>query len=115
MTVAELVSTLGLDPLHLHAADAQEVTTAYCGDLLSDVMAHCQPGAVWFTVQAHVNVIAVGELRDVACIVLVNGVSPDPQTTARAEAQGVNLCGSERTSAALCMLLAGSLPEGQAG
>jgi hypothetical protein len=115
MTVTELVSALGLDPLNLHDADAQEVTTAYCGDLLSDVMAHCQPGAVWFTVQAHVNVVAVAELRDVACVVLVNGVSPDPQTTARAEAQGVNLCGCERSSAALCMQLAGKLAEGQAG
>jgi hypothetical protein len=96
-------------------AASRRVTAAYCGDLLSDVMAHCQAGSVWFTVQAHVNTIAVAELRDVACIVLVNGVSPDPQTTARAKAQGVNLCGSERTSAELCMLLAGKLAEGQAG
>ena len=115
MTVDDLVGMLGLDPIHLEDAASRQVTTAYCGDLLSDVMAHCQPGAAWFTVQAHVNTIAVADLRDVACIVLVNGVSPDPQTTARAKAQGVNLCGSERSSAALCMQLAGRLPEGSAG
>jgi len=115
MTVEQLVAALGLDPLHLGDAATREVTTAYCGDLLSDVMAHCQPGAVWFTVQAHINTIAVAELRDMACIVLVNGVSPDPQTTARAKAQGVILCGSERSSAQLCMELAGRLGEGQAG
>lgn len=115
MTVAELISQLALDPVHLEDAATRQVTAAYCGDLLSDVMAHCPPGAVWFTVQTHVNTIAVAELRDVACVVLVNGVSPDPQTTAKARAQGVNLCGSERTSAFLCMQLAGRLGEGQAG
>lgn len=115
MTVEALVALLGLDPIHLADAAERQVTTAYCGDLLSDVMAHCQAGAVWFTVQAHVNTIAVADLRDMACIVLVNGVSPDPQTTARAEAQGVNLCGSELSSAALCMRLSGKLPEDTAG
>jgi hypothetical protein len=115
MTVEHLVSVLGLDPINLADPASRQVTTAYCGDLLSDVMAHCQAGAVWFTVQAHVNTVAVADLRDVACIVLVNGVSPDPQTTARAKAQGVNFCGSERSSAALCMQLAGKLPEERAG
>ena len=115
MTVEDLVSLLGLDPISLTDAAAHEVTTAYCGDLLSDVMAHCQAGSVWFTVQAHVNTVAVADLRDVACIVLVNGVSPDPQTTARAAAQGVNLCGSEHSSAALCMRLAGRLPQERPG
>lgn len=115
MTVDDLVSVLALDPINLADAATRQVRTAYCGDLLSDVMAHCQPGAVWFTVQAHVNTVAVADLRDVACIVLVNGVSPDPQTSARAKAQGVNFCGSERSSAALCMQLAGKLPEERAG
>ncbi|NLF16386.1 MAG: hypothetical protein GX595_03905 [Lentisphaerae bacterium] len=111
MTVEELVALLGLDPIHLEDPSSRTVTTAYCGDLLSDVMAHCPPGAVWFTVQAHVNCIAVAEVRDIACVVLVNGVSPDPQTAARAAAQGVTLCGSERSSAALCMRLSGRLAE----
>lgn len=115
MTVEQLVGVLGLDPINLADPASRPVTAAYCGDLLSDVMAHCQAGSVWFTVQAHVNTVAVAELRDVACIVLVNGVSPDPQTAARAKAQGVNVCGSEHSSAALCMLLAGKLPEAPAG
>ena len=115
MTVDDLVSLLALDPISLADGATRQVRTVYCGDLLSDVMAHCQPGAVWFTVQAHVNTVAVADLRDVACIVLVNGVSPDPQTSARAKAQGVNFCGSERSSAALCMQLAGRLPEERAG
>jgi hypothetical protein len=107
--LSELIRLLELDPIEVTDADQIEVTAAYCGDLLSDVLAHCEPEAIWFTVQGHINVIAVAELRDAACVVLVNGVSPDPQTVAKAQAQGVPLCGSEKSSAELCMRLAGVL------
>ena len=109
MKLDEMIRHLGLDPIEVADAGGIEITGAYCGDLLSDVLAHCPPGAVWFTVQGHVNVIAVADLRDAGCVVLANGVSPDPQTVAKAKIQGVALCGSERTSAELCMRLAGVL------
>lgn len=110
MKLTEVIEALELCPLCLPSDESEvEVTGAYCGDLLSDVLAHVQPDALWFTIQGHVNVVAVAQLRDVACIVLVNGVSPDPQTVAKAKSQGVNLCGSDRTSAELCMALSGRL------
>ena len=96
-------------------ADARVVSAAYCGDLLSDVLGHCEPDAVWFTVQAHVNTVAVADLRDAACVVLVNGVSPDPRAVAKAQAQGVNLCGSQADSATLCMRLGRLVPKGILG
>lgn len=108
MTVKDLIEKLELCPLHLEDENA-EVTSAYCGDLLSDVMAHAGPDAVWFTVQTHLNIIAVASLRDIACIVVVNGEAPDPQTIAKARVQGVSLCGSQEDTARLCMKLAGSL------
>jgi len=114
MTVDELIGFLGLDPVHLVEPDKRVVEAAYCGDLLSDVLGHCKPDSVWFTVQAHVNTVAVADLRDVACVVLVNGVSPDPQTVAKAETHGVNLCGSEASSAELCMRLGRKLTEAMA-
>jgi uncharacterized membrane protein len=103
-----MIRELGLCPLHVEDEDA-EVTSAYCGDLLSDVMTHAQPDGAWFTIQSHVNIIAVAQLRDVACVVVVNGIAPDPQTVAKARSQGISLCGSEGTSAELCMALAGKL------
>lgn len=112
MTVDELIGMLGLDPIHVDQDGSRAVAAAYCGDLLSDVLAHCEPDSVWFTVQGHINTIAVADLRDVSCVVLVNGVSPDPQTITKAESQGITLCGSERGSAELCMELAGKLAHG---
>lgn len=111
MKLNDLMAQLGLTPVHLADGDT-EVAGAYCGDLLSDVLAHARPRAIWFTIQGHVNVVAVAQLRDLACIALVNGVAPDPQTVAKSRALGVNLVGSEATSAALCARLAGlGLPE----
>lgn len=110
MKLASVIQELGLCPIHLTAEGKDaEITSAYCGDLLSDVLAHAQAGAIWFTIQGHVNVVAVAQLRDVACVVLVNGTAPDPQTVAKAKVLGVNLCGSESDAATLCMQLAGRL------
>jgi hypothetical protein len=107
MKLSSLIQELQLSPIWVQDDTDTEVTSAYCGDLLSDVLGHAKPDAVWFTIQGHVNVIAVAQLRDIACVVLVNGVAPDPQTVAKAKSQGVNLCGTEESSAALCMKLAG--------
>lgn len=108
MKVSELIEYLELCPLHIEDENA-DVVSVYCGDLLSDVMAHAAPGAVWFTVQTHLNIIAVAALRDIACIVVVNGEAPDPQTIAKARSQGVTLCGGQEDAARLCMKLAGKL------
>ena len=108
MKLKEVAKLLGLCPVHL-ADEEAEVSAVYCGDLLSDVLAHVQPQSLWFTIQGHMHAVAVAQLRDVAGIVLVNGVAPDPQTVARAQSQGVNVFGSDETSAALCMRLAGRL------
>jgi len=86
-----------------------EVHTAYCGDLLSDVMAHAPEDSVWFTVLAHLNIVAVAQLRDVSCVIIVNGSEPDRQTVDKAREQGVALFGSKENSAQLCMKLSGKL------
>ena len=109
MTVAEMIDSLELTPLHVEDDGKAPVSGVYCGDLLSDVLAQAQPDSVWFTVQGHTNVIAVAALRDLACVVVVNGIAPDPQAVAKARSQGVSLCGSACNAAELCMRLSGKL------
>ncbi|HCE42649.1 MAG TPA: hypothetical protein DET40_03785 [Lentisphaeria bacterium] len=110
MKLRQLVDELSLKT---YCADENnldaEVPTAYCGDLLSDVMAHVPQGAVWFTVLAHLNIIAVAQLRDVACIVIVNGSEPDKQTLGKAADHRIAVFGSTENSAQLCMKIAGKL------
>ena len=43
-----------------------EVTGAYCGDLLSDVMANAAKGELWLTIQSHQNIVAVAVLKELA-------------------------------------------------
>jgi len=47
-----------------------DVEGAFVGDLLSWVMGHSSPKQAWITVQAHVNVIAVGVIREFACLII---------------------------------------------
>ena len=79
---------------HLEAAAGdrgmnREIRGAYCGDLLSDVMANAPAGALWLTVQGHQNTVAVALLREMAAIVLVNGRRPDEDTRAKADEEGI--------------------------
>lgn len=106
MKLSEVVKELNLQ--WAYEADAEcEVVGAYSGDLLSDVLAHLQPGSLWFTVMGHVNIVAVAGLRDASAVVIVNGGEPDEKTLAKARSQGVNVCTSTATAADLCMKLAG--------
>ena len=110
MTLSEIAKTLEFETFVM-PEDAAEtnIEALYCGDLLSDVMANVPPDSIWFTIQGHVNVVAVAQLRDVACICLVNGIQPDPQTVEKAEAFEVAVCGVKTTSADMCMKLAGNV------
>jgi predicted transcriptional regulator len=79
----------------------REAATGYCGDLLSDVMANAKRGGVWLTIQSHQNIVAVAALRELAAIVLVNGRTPDEETKAKAEEEGIPILLSPLSSYAL--------------
>jgi len=89
MTVAEMAAQIG-GTLAVPAPEgAPEVRGGYASDLLSDVMANAQDGDVWVTLQRHVNIVAVAELKNLAAIVIVNGRQPEAETRARAAEHGV--------------------------
>ncbi len=110
MKLRQIISELALTQYSVDEKKLDtEVHTAYCGDLLSDVMAHVPEDSAWFTVLAHLNIVAVAQLRDVACVIIVNGAEPDKQTVDKAREQGVAILGSKENSAQLCMKLSGKL------
>ncbi|MCF6174563.1 MAG: hypothetical protein L3J71_02225 [Victivallaceae bacterium] len=110
MKMLEFIEYLNLNQFCCSEYSAErEITAAYCGDLLSDVMGNAPPDSVWFTIQSHLNIVAVAQLRDIAVVVLINGIEPDPQTLDKAKILDITICGSGKTSAELCMALAGKL------
>ncbi|OAT85718.1 DRTGG domain-containing protein [Desulfotomaculum copahuensis] len=63
----------------------RRISGAYCGDLLSDVLAHARPGSLWITIQKHRNVIAVSSLAGLSGVIVTGGREPNPDTLESAE------------------------------
>ena len=63
----------------------------YTSDLLSCVMAGAKSKYIWVTLQAHLNIVAVAALLDVAAIIITENAQPDSATIAKANEQGVIL------------------------
>ena len=104
MTVQTLKEMLSLTEFHL-AEPEREVSGGYAGDLLSWVMGRAAAGSAWLTIMSNQNVAAVALMADAACVVLTEGVQPDPDLLRRAREKGVNLLGTALpTYAAACAL-----------
>ncbi len=108
MTVKELADALSLTEFALPRPEA-EITGGYAGDLLSWVMGRAQPGDCWVTIMSNVNVAAVALMADAACVLLSEGVTPDPMLLGKAAAQEVNLLGSPKSTFALSAEVGGLL------
>lgn len=106
MQVSEIVAAL---PVRVAAgADHldNEVTGGYASDLLSCVMAGAQKGNVWVTLQAHMNVIAVAALLELACVIITEGAFLDDEALARANQRGVVVLSTDQGSFATVAQLA---------
>src|SRR5215213_6379876 len=66
-------------------------TGGYSSDLLSCVMAGARKGYLWTTLQAHLNIVAVAALNEVAAIIITENAQPDAASIAKANQQGVIL------------------------
>lgn len=90
MTVQELVKRTNFEPILL-SDPMREVKGGYAGDLLSWVMGRAKEGDCWVTIMSNVNVAAVAQLADVACVVFAEGVRPDETLLNAAKTHRVNL------------------------
>lgn len=66
-------------------------TGGYSSDLLSCVMAGAKKGHLWITLQAHLNIVAVAALNEVAAIIITENAQPDAASIAKANQQGIIL------------------------
>ena len=82
------------------------ITSAYSGDLLSDVMGHCGDESVLITIQNHVNAIAVCTLTGIEAIVICQGRPVPDDMKASAEREGVGLVTTPLSQFAVAQALA---------
>ena len=94
MTVLQLVDSLKLKIFSGSKGLSNEIKGGYVSDLLSDVMGNAQEGQVWITLQTHKNVMAIASLKDLAAVILVKGLQPNPDTAAQSEEENIPLLGA---------------------
>lgn len=82
-----------------------EVSCAYVGDLLSDVMGHAGDDSVLITVQNHLNTIAVCTLAGIEVIVICHGRPVPPDMAQAAEREGVAIVVTQMSQYAAALAL----------
>ncbi len=96
--VNEIVNALNLEILSGEKGLDREVTGGYVCDLLSDVMGNSKEGQIWITLQTHKNVMAIASLRDLAAVILINGLKPDEDTAKQSEIEGIPILGTKEAA-----------------
>ena len=96
MTLQDLIDQLNLKPLTGSQFEHVSPTAGYASDLLSCVMAGAQKGAVWVTLQAHTNIVAVAALLDMSAVIITEGAQPDAATLDKARQEGITLLSTDK-------------------
>ena len=92
MNLQQIIDELDLNVLtESHDFAGITPTGGYSSDLLSCVMAGAKKGHVWITLQAHLNIVAIAALNELAAIIITESAQPDAASIARANQQGVIL------------------------
>ena len=99
MNLQQIIDRLNLTVL-TDSSDFTSITPegGYTSDLLSCVMAGAKGNYLWITLQAHLNIVAVAALLDVAAIIITENAMPDPATITKANEQGVILLSTPKST-----------------
>lgn len=84
MNCIEFAEKLHLTPL-CEIDGEIEIEGVYIGDLLSIVMSKAKKNYAWITIQTHINIVAVAELLELACIIVVENMEVDDDTLLKAK------------------------------
>ena len=94
VTVYDLCKSEGFTPVTV-SDSGREISGVYIGDLLSWVMGKAQSGDAWITIMSNINTLAVAALTDVACVILAEGVTLEPDILKAAADKEINIVSTE--------------------
>jgi serine kinase of HPr protein (carbohydrate metabolism regulator) len=95
MKLKDIVEKLNLTVVAGIEGLDKEVTGGYTSDLLSDVMGNAESGMIWITLQTHKNVMAIASLKDMAAVLLVKGLQPEPAMAEQANEEGITILSTD--------------------
>src|SRR5574338_571748 len=99
MNLQQIIEQLNLTVLTASQDFASITPTGgYSSDLLSCAMAGAKKGYVWITLQAHLNIVAVAALNEVAAVIITENAQPDAASIDKANQQGMILLSTARST-----------------
>lgn len=104
MIISEFADQLRLKPL----AESEKninVEGVYIGDLLSIVMSKAKQDYVWITIQTHINIVAVAELLDLSCIIVVEDMEVEEETIKKAVELGIPVYKTQKSAYEVACIL----------
>jgi len=107
VTVAQLLNNLDAKLLSGKNGLNKMITGFYIGDMLSWVMANAKEGQAWITIQTNINVVAVGIMTDISCIIIAESAEVSPDTLIKAEEEDIPILHSSLTAYQIAVKCAG--------
>lgn len=102
MTIADMVSVLNARVLcGEHRLDRQ-VQSAFCSDLMSDVLAFVNEKTVLITGIINPQVIRTAEMLDIRCLIFVRGKTPSEDVMEQAKELGITILATGDSAFATC-------------
>ena len=101
----ELITLLEARLLCGSPTNPHDFSSAFAGDMMSDVLAYGQGQSLLLTGLLNQQVIRTAEMLDMHCIVFVRGKVPSPEVLALAEEKDIAVLSTEYGMFAACGLL----------
>ena len=105
MMMNELITLLEARLLCGSPTNPHDFSSAFAGDMMSDVLAYGQGQSLLLTGLLNQQVIRTAEMLDMHCIVFVRGKVPSPEVLALAEEKDIAVLSTEYGLFAACGLL----------
>lgn len=96
ISVKELAKKEGFELLTKDLED-KNIENVYISDMLSVVMAGLEENYAWLTIQEHLNVIAVAQLKDCACVITCEDIKVKENVLKKAIEEDVLILTSNRS------------------
>jgi serine kinase of HPr protein (carbohydrate metabolism regulator) len=97
MIISNIAEQLNLNSLTKSNKEIN-VEGVYIGDLLSIVMSKAKENYVWITIQTHINIVAVAELLDLSCIIVVEDMEVEQETLDKAKELDIPIFKTEESA-----------------
>jgi serine kinase of HPr protein (carbohydrate metabolism regulator) len=104
MIISEFAKQLNLQPI-FESSKNINIDGVYIGDLLSIVMSKAKQNFAWITIQTHINIVAVAELLELSCIIVVENMEVEQETVNKAKELDIPVLKSSKSAYEVaCML-----------